>query len=92
MKKGGIGGVAMFIAGYIALSYLWEYDHISKYYKYWRICNDVSFTIVLLSKFSVTYEVFSVLVPQQSTTGGGSTTKTNLSSAAVSPHLSAFCV
>uniref|UniRef100_A0A8C1ZNY9 ATP synthase membrane subunit f n=1 Tax=Cyprinus carpio TaxID=7962 RepID=A0A8C1ZNY9_CYPCA len=31
VKKGGIGGVAMFLAGYIALSYLWEYDHISKY-------------------------------------------------------------
>uniref|UniRef100_A0A8C0YLV9 ATP synthase membrane subunit f n=1 Tax=Cyprinus carpio carpio TaxID=630221 RepID=A0A8C0YLV9_CYPCA len=29
VKKGGIGGVAMFLAGYIALSYLWEYDHIS---------------------------------------------------------------
>ncbi|XP_016361529.1 ATP synthase subunit f, mitochondrial-like isoform X2 [Sinocyclocheilus anshuiensis] len=28
VKKGGIGGVAMFLAGYVALSYLWEYDHI----------------------------------------------------------------
>ena len=30
VKKGGIGGVAMLLTGYIALSYLWEYDHISK--------------------------------------------------------------
>ncbi|XP_051988054.1 ATP synthase subunit f, mitochondrial-like [Xyrauchen texanus] len=28
VKKGGIGGVAMFLVGYVALSYLWEYDHI----------------------------------------------------------------
>lgn len=30
VKKGGIGGVAMLLAGYVALSYLWEYDHLSK--------------------------------------------------------------
>lgn len=30
VKKGGIGGVAMLLVGYVALSYLWEYDHISK--------------------------------------------------------------
>lgn len=30
VKKGGIGGVAMLLAGYVAISYLWEYDHISK--------------------------------------------------------------
>uniref|UniRef100_A0A8C9XFC2 ATP synthase membrane subunit f n=1 Tax=Sander lucioperca TaxID=283035 RepID=A0A8C9XFC2_SANLU len=28
VKKGGIGGVAMLLVGYVALSYLWEYDHI----------------------------------------------------------------
>lgn len=30
VKKGGIGGVAMLLAGYVVLSYVWEYDHISK--------------------------------------------------------------
>lgn len=30
VKKGGIGGIAMVLVGYVALSYLWEYDHISK--------------------------------------------------------------
>ncbi|XP_062338638.1 ATP synthase subunit f, mitochondrial isoform X1 [Osmerus eperlanus] len=30
VKKGGVGGVAMLLVGYVALSYLWEYDHISK--------------------------------------------------------------
>lgn len=34
MKKGGIGGVAMLLAGYVVLSYVWEYDHISKNYLY----------------------------------------------------------
>lgn len=29
VKKGGIGGVAMLLVGYVAMSYLWEYDHIS---------------------------------------------------------------
>ncbi|XP_045568764.1 ATP synthase subunit f, mitochondrial-like isoform X1 [Salmo salar] len=28
VKKGGIGGVAMLLVGYVALSYLWEYDHL----------------------------------------------------------------
>merc|ERR1739838_505585 len=28
VKKGGIGGVAMLLVGYVALSYFWEYDHI----------------------------------------------------------------
>ncbi|XP_053326678.1 ATP synthase subunit f, mitochondrial [Spea bombifrons] len=28
VKKGGIGGLAMFLAGYVVLSYVWEYDHI----------------------------------------------------------------
>ncbi|KAJ8253794.1 hypothetical protein COCON_G00204060 [Conger conger] len=28
VKKGGIGGVAMLLVGYVALSYIWEYDHI----------------------------------------------------------------
>lgn len=30
VKKGGIGGIAMLLAGYVAMSYMWEYDHISK--------------------------------------------------------------
>ena len=30
VKRGGIGGVAMFIGGYIVLSYVWEYEHLSK--------------------------------------------------------------
>ncbi|KAI1884615.1 hypothetical protein AGOR_G00228210 [Albula goreensis] len=28
VKKGGIGGVAMLLAGYVILSYVWEYDHL----------------------------------------------------------------
>ncbi|XP_041812662.1 ATP synthase subunit f, mitochondrial [Chelmon rostratus] len=28
VKKGGIGGIAMLLTGYIAISYLWSYDHI----------------------------------------------------------------
>ncbi|XP_008328447.1 ATP synthase F(0) complex subunit f, mitochondrial [Cynoglossus semilaevis] len=28
VKKGGIGGIAMILTGYVALSYVWEYDHI----------------------------------------------------------------
>uniref|UniRef100_A0A8C6T0M9 ATP synthase membrane subunit f n=1 Tax=Neogobius melanostomus TaxID=47308 RepID=A0A8C6T0M9_9GOBI len=28
VKKGGIGGVAMMLVGYVALSYMWEFDHI----------------------------------------------------------------
>ncbi|XP_076865285.1 ATP synthase F(0) complex subunit f, mitochondrial [Brachyhypopomus gauderio] len=28
VRKGGIGGVAMLLAGYVAISYIWEYDHI----------------------------------------------------------------
>uniref|UniRef100_A0A8C7N4Y3 ATP synthase membrane subunit f n=1 Tax=Oncorhynchus kisutch TaxID=8019 RepID=A0A8C7N4Y3_ONCKI len=31
VKKGGIGGVAMLLVGYVALSYMWEYDHLSEY-------------------------------------------------------------
>lgn len=34
VKKGGIGGVAMLLVGYVTLSYIWEYDHISKSYVY----------------------------------------------------------
>lgn len=30
VKKGGFGGIAMVLAGYVVLSYVWEYDHISK--------------------------------------------------------------
>ncbi|TMS15331.1 ATP synthase F(0) complex subunit f, mitochondrial [Larimichthys crocea] len=28
VKKGGIGGITMLLAGYVVLSYIWEYDHI----------------------------------------------------------------
>ncbi|KAJ8284085.1 hypothetical protein COCON_G00029350 [Conger conger] len=28
VKKGGIGGIAMLLTGYVILSYVWEYDHI----------------------------------------------------------------
>ncbi|XP_028670244.1 ATP synthase subunit f, mitochondrial [Erpetoichthys calabaricus] len=28
VKKGGIGGISMLLAGYVILSYIWEYDHI----------------------------------------------------------------
>ncbi|XP_072274962.1 ATP synthase subunit f, mitochondrial [Pyxicephalus adspersus] len=28
VKKGGIGGIAMVLVGYITLSYIWEYDHL----------------------------------------------------------------
>lgn len=31
VKKGGVGGVAMLLAGYCVLSYTWNYPHISKY-------------------------------------------------------------
>lgn len=33
VKRGGIGGVAMLLVGYVAISYLWEYDHISKKFR-----------------------------------------------------------
>ncbi|XP_078415408.1 ATP synthase F(0) complex subunit f, mitochondrial isoform X2 [Cetorhinus maximus] len=28
VKKGGIGGVSMFLMGYVILSYIWSFDHI----------------------------------------------------------------
>ncbi|KAJ3601450.1 hypothetical protein NHX12_032418 [Muraenolepis orangiensis] len=28
VRKGGIGGVAMCLTGYVVLSYVWQYDHI----------------------------------------------------------------
>ncbi|KAG7281176.1 hypothetical protein CRUP_032879 [Coryphaenoides rupestris] len=28
VKKGGIGGLAMLIGGYVVISYMWEYDHL----------------------------------------------------------------
>lgn len=30
MKKGGVGGVGMLLAGYCVLSYIWSYPHISE--------------------------------------------------------------
>lgn len=34
VKKGGIGGIAMLLVGYVAMSYMWEYDHISKTFRH----------------------------------------------------------
>ncbi|XP_040212998.1 ATP synthase subunit f, mitochondrial isoform X1 [Rana temporaria] len=28
VKRGGIGGIAMVLVSYVALSYAWQYDHI----------------------------------------------------------------
>ncbi|XP_028311353.1 ATP synthase F(0) complex subunit f, mitochondrial [Gouania willdenowi] len=28
VRKGGIGGIAMMITGYIVISYVWSFDHI----------------------------------------------------------------
>ncbi|KAF2980909.1 hypothetical protein EK904_014700 [Melospiza melodia maxima] len=28
VRKGGLGGLSMLLAGYIALSYMWSYSHI----------------------------------------------------------------
>lgn len=30
MKKGGVGGLGMLLAGYCVLSYTWSYPHLSK--------------------------------------------------------------
>lgn len=30
VKKGGVGGLGMLLAGYCVLSYIWSYPHISK--------------------------------------------------------------
>ncbi|KAJ7395664.1 Pentatricopeptide repeat-containing protein 1, mitochondrial [Pitangus sulphuratus] len=30
VKKGGLGGVSMVLAGYVVLSYIWSYSHINK--------------------------------------------------------------
>ncbi|KAK0151998.1 ATP synthase subunit f, mitochondrial [Merluccius polli] len=30
VKRGGIGGVAMLVTGYVVLSYVWNYEHLSK--------------------------------------------------------------
>ncbi|KAM4796155.1 ATP synthase subunit f, mitochondrial-like [Rhinophrynus dorsalis] len=37
VKNGGIEGVAMLLAGYVFLSYDWEYDHIK--HDRWRKCH-----------------------------------------------------
>ncbi|XP_067915306.1 ATP synthase subunit f, mitochondrial-like [Heterodontus francisci] len=34
VKRGGIGGVAMLLAGYVLISYVWEYDHLK--HERWR--------------------------------------------------------
>ncbi|XP_041033447.1 ATP synthase subunit f, mitochondrial-like [Carcharodon carcharias] len=34
VKRGGIGGVAMMLAGYVVISYIWEYDHLK--HERWR--------------------------------------------------------
>ncbi|RMC17620.1 hypothetical protein DUI87_05284 [Hirundo rustica rustica] len=30
VRKGGLGGISMLLAGYIVLSYAWSYSHVSK--------------------------------------------------------------
>uniref|UniRef100_A0A3B4AI03 Uncharacterized protein n=1 Tax=Periophthalmus magnuspinnatus TaxID=409849 RepID=A0A3B4AI03_9GOBI len=30
VKKGGVGGVAMLLAGYCVLSYVWTYPHLKR--------------------------------------------------------------
>ncbi|XP_041062976.1 ATP synthase subunit f, mitochondrial isoform X3 [Carcharodon carcharias] len=30
VKKGGIGGISMFLMGYVILSYIWSFDHIKQ--------------------------------------------------------------
>ncbi|XP_015274440.1 PREDICTED: ATP synthase subunit f, mitochondrial [Gekko japonicus] len=34
VKKGGIGGIAMLLTGYVLISYIWNYDHIK--HERWR--------------------------------------------------------
>lgn len=31
VKKGGLGGISMVLAGYVVVSYIWSYSHLSKY-------------------------------------------------------------
>ncbi|KAG7507507.1 hypothetical protein JOB18_036489 [Solea senegalensis] len=38
VKKGGVGGVAMLLAGYCVLSYVWSYPHISKRMNFNECC------------------------------------------------------
>uniref|UniRef100_A0A8C5QVV4 ATP synthase F(0) complex subunit f, mitochondrial n=1 Tax=Leptobrachium leishanense TaxID=445787 RepID=A0A8C5QVV4_9ANUR len=41
VRKGGIGGITMVLAGYVVLSYIWDYDHII-YFKRHHIMITVS--------------------------------------------------
>lgn len=41
VKKGGIGGIAMILTGYVVLSYVWEYDHISKTFSFIVCCSSI---------------------------------------------------
>ncbi|KAM7386490.1 hypothetical protein PAMA_009210 [Pampus argenteus] len=36
VKKGGIGGICIMLAGYITISYIWQYEHLkqSRWRKY----------------------------------------------------------
>lgn len=38
VKKGGVGGLGMLLAGYCVLSYIWSYPHISKCVDYSQCC------------------------------------------------------
>ena len=67
VRKGGIGGVAMLLAGYVAMSYLWEYDHISK--KRVHSLNITSPTCHKYEKLTFLHLLF------QNTIAGGSTTE-----------------
>ncbi|KQL61446.1 ATP synthase subunit f, isoform X2 [Amazona aestiva] len=30
VRKGGLGGISMVLAGYVLISYIWSYSHLSK--------------------------------------------------------------
>lgn len=59
VKKGGIGGVAMLLVGYVAISYLWEYDHISK--KHTRLQSLLSFFALLSQLTSLVKKKANIL-------------------------------
>lgn len=59
VKKGGIGGVAMLLVGYVAISYLWEYDHISK--KHTRLQSLLSFFVLLSQLTSLVKKKANIL-------------------------------
>lgn len=80
VKKGGIGGVAMLLAGYVALSYFWEYDHLSKKqtlpHVLFRMFYIIQKVVVLLDNVTSTFTSKHFLhLFFQNTIAGGSTTE-----------------